>query len=47
MSPLAIEVGDEALAVGSHAVPFFVDWNQDSSKELLRGSSDGRIYLAL
>lgn len=35
----------EAIKVGSRAIPFLVDYNNDGKKDLLVGSHDGLIYL--
>ena len=37
----------QELTVEGAAVPFLIDWDQDGRKELLLGSSDGRVYLLL
>ena len=39
-------VNNQELNVGSDAVPFLVDWDNDGVKEILVGCSDGSIYLA-
>ncbi len=42
-----VQVGGQELMVEGPAGPFLVDWNQDGKDELLIGSSDGRIHLAM
>jgi len=37
--------GQELMVEGS-AIPFLIDWDHNGTKELLIGSSDGRIYIA-
>jgi len=42
-----VQINGQELKVEGSAVPFQVDWNNDGSKDLLIGSSDGRIYLVM
>lgn len=43
----AISAGGAEINVGSRAVPFVVDYNNDGKKDLLVGSGDGNIYIYL
>ena len=40
-----VHLNSQELTVEGAAVPFLIDWDQDGRKELLLGSSDGRVYL--
>jgi len=42
-----VYLNSQELMVEGAAVPFLIDWDQDGRKELLLGSGDGRIYLAM
>jgi hypothetical protein len=42
-----VYLNSQELTVEGAAVPSLIDWNQDGRKELLLGSSDGRVYLAM
>jgi len=42
-----VQVNGQELMVEGSAVPFLIDWNHNGKKELLIGSSDGRIYLSM
>lgn len=43
----ALQADGSDIAIGSRAVPFVADYNNDGRKDLLIGSSDGKIYLYL
>ncbi|MFH1863199.1 MAG: FG-GAP-like repeat-containing protein [bacterium] len=40
-----LQVGGVAIDIGSYSAPFVDDWNEDERKDLLVGSTDGRIWL--
>jgi len=42
-----VQLNSQELMVEGTAVPFLIDWDQDGRKDLLLGSSDGRVYLFL
>jgi len=42
-----VKVDGQEFMVEGPAAPFLVDWNQDGKNELLIGSGDGRIHLAM
>jgi hypothetical protein len=40
----ALKEGEKELNVGTNAVPFIVDWNEDGKNDLIVGAGDGNIY---